>query len=61
MAVCTDGLAVHRFQLSVVLAIAEVFAVFGAEFIFSANGALIATGVGWLLLALVDVSYTWTR
>lgn len=56
MAVCTDGLAIHRFQLSVVLAIAEVFAVFGAEFIFSTNSALIVTGVGWLLLALVDVS-----
>ena len=52
----TDQLAVHRFQLAIVGAIATVFAVYGANFIFADQGALIATGVGWLLLAMVDVS-----
>lgn len=55
MAICTDSIAIHRFQLAVVLAIAEVFAVFGAEYIFSVPGSLVAVGVGWLLLVLVDV------
>jgi len=52
----TDQLAIHRFQLAIVGAIAVVFAVYGANFIFSDRGALIAVGVGWLLLAMVDVS-----
>jgi hypothetical protein len=56
LAVTNDVLAIHRFQLAIVLAIAEVFAVYGTEFIFSSEGALIAVGVGWLLLAMVDVS-----
>jgi SHO1 osmosensor len=56
LALCSDSLAIHRFQLAVVLAVAEVFAVYGAEFIFSDRGSLIAVGVGWLLLAMVDVS-----
>jgi len=56
LALCTDQLAIHRLQLAIVLAIAEVFAVYGTEFIFSSSGALKAVGVGWLLLAIVDVS-----
>ncbi|ORY27677.1 hypothetical protein BCR39DRAFT_224863 [Naematelia encephala] len=55
LATCTDGLAVHRFQLAVVLVIAEVFAVFGTEYIFTSEGAFIAVGVGSLLLAMVDL------
>ena len=55
LALCTDQLAVHRFQLAIVLAIAEVFAVYGTEFIFSPLGALKAVGVGWLLLTMIDV------
>lgn len=58
LAVCKDALAVHRFQLAIVLAISEVFAVYGTEFIFSNQGALVAVGVGWLLLAMVDVRGT---
>lgn len=56
MAICTNTLAVHRFQLAIVLAIAEVFAVLGVENIFSGRGPLIGVGVAWLLLTLVDVS-----
>ncbi|CAD6581905.1 MAG: Transmembrane osmosensor [Tremellales sp. Tagirdzhanova-0007] len=47
LALCTDQLAVHRFQLAIVLAIAEVFAVYGTEFIFSPLGALKA--LVWIL------------
>lgn len=54
-ALATDTLAVHRFQLVIFLAIAEVFAVYGTDFIFSSNGALIAVGVGWLLTAMVNL------
>ena len=38
------------------LVIAEVFAVYGTEYIFSDLGALKAVGAAWLLLAIVDVS-----
>jgi hypothetical protein len=40
LAVTNDALAIHRFQLAIVLAIAEVFAVYGTEFIFSSPWAL---------------------
>ena len=47
----------HRFQLAVFTAVALVFAVNGVNNnIYSDLGALIAVGVGWLLLAMVDVS-----
>lgn len=48
----------HRFQFSVFIAIALVFAVQGVNsFIYSKGwGAGLATGVGWLLCAMVDVS-----
>ncbi|KAL7419870.1 Transmembrane osmosensor [Cryptotrichosporon argae] len=55
LACATDGLAVHRFQLAVVIAIAVVFGVFGTEFIFDSEGSLIAVGVGWLLSCIVDL------
>mgnify|MGYP006876512027 CR=1 FL=1 len=55
LAAGTDQLALHRFQLAIVLAIAEVFAVLGTNFIYSDQGQLIAVGVGWLLTAIVDV------
>ncbi|OCF58360.1 SHO1 osmosensor [Kwoniella mangroviensis CBS 10435] len=55
LALASDSLAIHRFQLAVVLAIATVFAVHGVEFIFQPQGALIAVGVGWLLLTMVDL------
>ncbi|OCF34531.1 SHO1 osmosensor [Kwoniella heveanensis CBS 569] len=55
LALAGDALAIHRFQLAVVLAISTVFAVHGVEFIFQPQGALIAVGVGWLLLTMVDL------
>nr|XP_031859083.1 high osmolarity signaling protein SHO1 [Kwoniella shandongensis]KAA5526155.1 high osmolarity signaling protein SHO1 [Kwoniella shandongensis] len=55
LAIAADGLAVHRFQLSIVLAIATALGVFGVEFIFSTAGSLIAAGVGWLLLTMVNL------
>ena len=57
LALATDQLAIHRFQLAIIGAIAVVFAVYGANFIFSEQGSLIAVGVGWLLLAMVDVGF----
>ncbi|KAK4690050.1 SHO1 osmosensor, partial [Tremellales sp. Uapishka_1] len=56
LALATDQLAIHRFQLAVVTSVALVFAVIGTEFIFSRDSALIAVGAGWLLTAMVDVS-----
>lgn len=57
LAVATNQLAIHRFQLAVVIAIAIVFAVIGVEQnIFTGLAAQIAVGVGWLLIAIVDVS-----
>lgn len=56
LAVCNNVLGIHRLQLAVVLVIAEVFSVFGAEYIFDSRGSLIAVGVAWLLLTLVNVS-----
>ena len=58
LAAATDQLALHRFQLAIVIAIAEVFAVLGTNFIYSNDGQLIAVGVGWLLTAIVDVRTT---
>ncbi|WRT65399.1 uncharacterized protein IL334_002342 [Kwoniella shivajii] len=55
LALASDSLAIHRFQLAVILAIATVFAVHGVEFIFQPQGALIAVGVGWLLLTMVNL------
>nr|XP_019012367.1 SHO1 osmosensor [Kwoniella pini CBS 10737]OCF51148.1 SHO1 osmosensor [Kwoniella pini CBS 10737] len=55
LALASDSLALHRLQLAIFLAIATVFAVHGVEFIFQPQGALIAVGVGWLLLTMVDL------
>jgi len=55
LALATDQLVVHRFQLAVLTTIAVVFAVFGTEYIFQKQGAFIAIGVGWLLTAMVDL------
>lgn len=56
LAISSDDLALHRFQLSIFLAIATVLAVGGVEFIFQTPGAYVAIGVGWLLLTMVNVS-----
>lgn len=57
LAIATNQLAIHRFQLAVVIAIAIVFAVIGVEQnIFAGQAARIAVGAGWLLIAMVDVS-----
>lgn len=56
LAISSDDLALHRFQLSIFLAIATTLAVGGVQFIFETPGAYIATGVGWLLLTMVNVS-----
>lgn len=56
LAISSDDLALHRFQLSIFLAIATTLAVGGVEFIFQTPGAYIAIGVGWLLLTMVNVS-----
>jgi hypothetical protein len=56
LAIATNQLAIHRFQLAVVLAIAVVFAVIGVEQnIFTGVSARLAVGAGWLLIAIVDV------
>lgn len=57
LAVSSDDLALHRFQLSIFLAIATALAVGGVQFIFGTPGAYVATGVGWLLLTMVNVSF----
>ncbi|ORX36442.1 hypothetical protein BD324DRAFT_651682 [Kockovaella imperatae] len=55
LAICTDQLAIHRFQIAVFAAIAEVFSIYGANFLFDSAGSLISVGVGWLLIAIVDL------
>ncbi|KIR25882.1 high osmolarity signaling protein SHO1 [Cryptococcus deuterogattii LA55] len=55
LAISSDDLALHRFQLSIFLAIATALAVGGVEFIFQTPGAYIAIGVGWLLLTMVNL------
>ncbi|OXB33523.1 SHO1 osmosensor [Cryptococcus neoformans] len=55
LAVSSDDLALHRFQLSIFLAIATALAVGGVQFIFGTPGAYVATGVGWLLLTMVNL------
>lgn len=60
LAIANDQLALHRFQLAVFTAVALVFAVEGVNNIYSNAGALIAVGVGWLLLAIVDVGRSLT-
>ena len=52
----TDSIAMHRFQISVFGAISIVFAVDGVNSgLFVSTAALNAMGVGWLLLAIVDI------
>jgi len=57
LAIATNQLAIHRFQLAVVTAIAVVFAVIGVnDHIYTGFSAQVAVGAGWLLIAIVDVS-----
>ena len=57
LAIATNQLAIHRFQLAVVTAIAVVFAVIGVDDnIYTGVSARVAVGAGWLLIAIVDVS-----
>jgi SHO1 osmosensor len=52
----TDSIAMHRFQISVFGAIAIVFAAEGVtQGLFVSTASLNAMGVGWLLLAVVDI------
>jgi SHO1 osmosensor len=52
----TDSIAMHRFQISVFGAVAIVFAVQGvSQGLFVPTPSLNAMGVGWLLLAVVDI------
>jgi len=52
----TDSIAMHRFQISIFGAIAIVFAVQGVnQGLFVPVASLNAMGVGWLLLAIVDI------
>jgi SHO1 osmosensor len=58
LAIATNQLAIHRFQLAVVIAISIVFAVIGVnDNIYSGVSARYAVGAGWLLIAMVDVSH----
>lgn len=58
LAGAADNIALHRLQFSVFTAIALVFAVEGVNrFIYAkGSGSMIAVAVGWILLAMVDVS-----
>ncbi|KAM0754826.1 hypothetical protein T439DRAFT_321877 [Meredithblackwellia eburnea MCA 4105] len=52
----TDSVAVHRFQLSLFLAIAVVFAVWGTNAgIYNETSFQLAMGAGWLILSVVDI------
>jgi SHO1 osmosensor len=52
----TDAVGMNRYQIATFGAVALVFAVFGADNgLFSGNGAQLAMGAGWLILAFVDV------
>ena len=52
----TNSIAMHRFQISVFGAVAIVFAVQGVnQGLFVSAASLNAMGVGWLLLAVVDI------
>ena len=52
----TDSIAMHRFQISVFGAIAIVFSVQGVnQGLFVSAPSLNAMGVGWLLLAVVNI------
>ena len=52
----TDSIAMHRLQISVFGAVAIVFAVRGvSQGLFVSIPSLNAMGVGWLLLAVVDI------
>ena len=55
LALGNNALPIHRLQLAIVLAVALVFSVFGCEFLFDSRGALIAVGVAWLLLTIVNL------
>ncbi|WVQ83498.1 hypothetical protein IAT38_005639 [Cryptococcus sp. DSM 104549] len=55
LALSNDALALHRFQISILLAIATALSVAGVQPIFQSPGAFIATGVGWLLLTMVNL------
>lgn len=55
LAVGNNALHIHRLQIAIVLAVALVFSVFGCEFLFDSRGALIAVGVAWLLLTMVNL------
>ncbi|TYJ52388.1 hypothetical protein B9479_007006 [Cryptococcus floricola] len=55
LALTSDTLALHRFQISIFLAIATALAVGGVQFIFQTEGPFIASGVGWLLLTIVNL------
>lgn len=68
LATVRSNLPIHRLQLCFFLAILIVFAVNGVEYIYQGQsrsranldgaGALKAVGAGWLMLAIVDVSFT---
>ncbi|WVQ77788.1 hypothetical protein IAR50_007478 [Cryptococcus sp. DSM 104548] len=55
LALTSDTLALHRFQISIFLAIATALAVGGVQFIFQTEGPYIAAGVGWLILTIVNL------
>ncbi|WVN90518.1 uncharacterized protein L203_105754 [Cryptococcus depauperatus CBS 7841] len=55
LCLASDGIAFYRFQLSIFLAIATALAIFGVQFLFQSPGSFIATGVGWLLLTIVNL------
>ncbi|KAK4701256.1 SHO1 osmosensor, partial [Phenoliferia sp. Uapishka_3] len=55
-ALATDSVAVHRFQLSIFLAIATVFSVLGTNSgIYNSTSFQLAMGAGWLILSFVNV------
>lgn len=57
LAALSDGVIHYRLQLSIFGAISLVYAVTGTNNgIYSKDGAYIAMAVGWLVLAIVDVS-----
>lgn len=51
----SDSIAMNRLQISAFGAVALVFAVGGANGIFSETSSVNAYGAGWLILAMVDI------